>query len=177
MVYEGKTDQFGVVAVKMLDRMFQENAKEFQVEVNVIVQTHHKNLVRLIGYCNQNQHRLLVYEFMKNGTLASFLFGGLRPRWYQRIQIACGLARGLVYLHEDCSTQIIHCDIKPQNVLLDEYYNARISDFRMYFLIGSGMRLYQPRLTFTASALCCSRSFAAGEMYSTWIKRKVKKSS
>ena len=115
--------------------MFQDNEKEFKAEVNVIGQTHHKNLVRLIGYCDEKQHRLLVYEFMQNGTLASFLFDGLKPSWHQRTQIAFGIARGLFYLHEGCSTHIIHCDIKPQNVLLDEYYNARISDFGLAKLL------------------------------------------
>ena len=66
---------------------------------------------------------------MSNGSLASFLFGISRPHWNQRIQIAFGIARGLMYLHEECSTQIIHCDIKPQNILLDEYFTPRISDF------------------------------------------------
>ncbi|POO01299.1 Tegument protein UL11, Herpesvirus [Trema orientale] len=108
VVYKGHAEQSGPVAVKILDRMFQDNDKEFQAEVNVIGLTHHKNLVRLVGYCDEKQHRLLVYEFMRNGTLASFLFGALRPSWYQRIQIAFGIAKGLVYLHEECSTQIIH---------------------------------------------------------------------
>ncbi|KAF3432063.1 hypothetical protein FNV43_RR26802 [Rhamnella rubrinervis] len=112
-----------------LRRMLKDNNNEFKTEVGVIGQTHHKNLVRLLGYCEEKQHRLLVYEYLRNGTLSSFLFGDLKPSWKQRTQIAFGIARGLVYLHEECSTQIIHCDIKPQNILLDEYNNARISDF------------------------------------------------
>ncbi|KAF8041049.1 hypothetical protein BT93_B3078 [Corymbia citriodora subsp. variegata] len=124
-----------VVAVKKLDRSFQESEKEFKTEVIVIGQTHHKNLVRLIGYCNEGQNRLLVYEFLSNGTLASFLFEDLKPSWEQRAQIALGIGRGLLYLHEECKTQIIHCDIKPQNILLDEYYNARISDFGLAKLL------------------------------------------
>ncbi len=95
----------------------------------MIGQTHHKNLVRLLGFSDEGHQRLLVYEFLSNDTLASFLFGDLKPSWYQRIQIAIGIARGLLYLHEECSSQIIHCDIKPQNILLDDYYNAQISDF------------------------------------------------
>ena len=93
-VYRGKTDS-DFVAVKMLDRVFQDCDKEFKAEVNVIGQTHHKNLVRLIGYCDEEQHRLLVYEYMRNGTLTSFLFGGIKPNWSQRTQIAFGVARGL----------------------------------------------------------------------------------
>ncbi|THG16610.1 G-type lectin S-receptor-like serine/threonine-protein kinase LECRK3 [Camellia sinensis] len=138
IVYKGAI-QMGsrvvVVAVKKLDRLVQEREKEFKAEVNVIGQTHHKNLVCLLGFCDEGQHRMLVYEFLSNGTLASFLFGEKKPSWNQRTQIALGIARGLVYLHEECSTQIIHCDIKPQNVLLDDYYNARISDFGLAKLL------------------------------------------
>ncbi|XP_059278467.1 G-type lectin S-receptor-like serine/threonine-protein kinase RLK1 [Lycium ferocissimum] len=118
-----------VVAIKKLDRVAHEAEKEVMTEVNVISQTHHKNLVRLIGYCNEGPHRLLVYEYMSNGTLASFIFGDLKPTWSQRTNFATGIARGLAYLHEECSIQIIHCDIKPQNILLDDYHVARISDF------------------------------------------------
>ncbi|XP_055818967.1 G-type lectin S-receptor-like serine/threonine-protein kinase RLK1 [Solanum dulcamara] len=118
-----------VVAIKKLDRVAHEAEKDFMTEVNVISQTHHKNLVRLLGYCNEGPHRLLVYEYMSNGTLASFIFGDPKPTWSQRTYIAMGIARGLAYLHEECSTQIIHCDIKPQNILLDDYHFARISDF------------------------------------------------
>ncbi|KAF7153587.1 hypothetical protein RHSIM_Rhsim01G0187900 [Rhododendron simsii] len=125
------------VAVKKLDRVVQEKGreKEFKTEVLVIGKTHHKNLVRLVGFCDQGEHRMLVYEFMSNGTLASFLFRETKPSWNQRSEIALGIARGLLYLHEDCSTQIIHCNIKPQNIVLDEYYSARISDFGLAKLL------------------------------------------
>ncbi|KAM0065244.1 putative protein kinase RLK-Pelle-SD-2b family [Helianthus debilis subsp. tardiflorus] len=72
---------------------------------------------------------------MSNGTLASFLFGDVRPSWKQRCNMALGIAKGLSYLHEECSTQVIHCDIKPQNILLDDYYNAKISDFGLAKLL------------------------------------------
>ncbi|KAA8549589.1 hypothetical protein F0562_001393 [Nyssa sinensis] len=140
IVYKGEIDtgSGNFVAVKKLDRMVQEGEREFKAEVNVIGQTHHKNLVRLIGFCNEGSQRLLVYEYMRNGTLASFLFGDSKPSWNMRTQIAFGIARGLLYLHEECSTQIIHCDIKPQNILLDDYYNARISDFGLAKLLMIG---------------------------------------
>ncbi|RDY10848.1 G-type lectin S-receptor-like serine/threonine-protein kinase LECRK3, partial [Mucuna pruriens] len=134
IVYKG-TIEMTNVAVKKLDKLFQDNDKEFQTEVNVIGQTHHRNLVRLLGYCNEGQHRILVYEFMSNGTLASFIFTPLKSNWDQRFNIALGIARGLIYLHEECCTQIIHCDIKPQNILLDDQYNARISDFGLAKLL------------------------------------------
>ncbi|KAL9248405.1 hypothetical protein vseg_021730 [Gypsophila vaccaria] len=123
------------VAVKNLDRTVMSADKEFTAEVNAIGLTHHKNLVRFIGYCKEADHRLLVYEYMSNGTVSDYLFGELRPSWQSRINIAQGIARGLLYLHEECTTQIIHCDIKPQNVLVDEHYNARISDFGLAKLL------------------------------------------
>ncbi|KAK2641344.1 hypothetical protein Ddye_023107 [Dipteronia dyeriana] len=117
------------VAVKKLDNMVREGEKEFRAEVSAIGQTNHKNLVKLLGFCNEEKHRLLVYELISNGSLANFLFRKSRPNWYQRRQIVFGIARGLFYLHEECTTRIIHCDIKPQNILLDDSLTARISDF------------------------------------------------
>ncbi|XP_062083436.1 G-type lectin S-receptor-like serine/threonine-protein kinase LECRK3 [Humulus lupulus] len=127
----GNNDSLAI-AVKRLDNnnMVKEGEQEFKAEVMSIGRTNHKNLVQLIGFCNEGQHRLLVYEYMSNGSLATFLFGPSdKPKWHQRMQIALGIARGLFYLHEECSTQIIHCDIKPQNILLDDSCKARISDF------------------------------------------------
>ena len=125
------------VAVKKLDKLGQEGEREFKSEVRTIAMTHHKNLVRLIGLCDEGPDKLLVYELMCNGTLASFLFGSSMPDWKMRTQMAFGIARGLMYLHEECSTQIIHCDIKPQNVLLDDSFTARISDFGLAKLLMS----------------------------------------
>ena len=131
------------VAVKKLDKMVREGEREFKTEVTVIGQTHHNNLVRLLGYCDEGEHQLLVYEFMYNGSLSSFLFGVIRPSWQQRMQIALGIARGLIYLHEECSTQIIHCDIKPQNILLDDLFIAKISDFGLAKLLMNHQTLTQ----------------------------------
>lgn len=139
VVYKGElqmSSKKSETAVKKLDRMAQDTEKEFRAEVNTIGQTNHKNLVRLLGFCDEGQNRLLVYEYMRNGTLSSFLFTTPKPSWKLRTQIAMGIARGLVYLHEECSTQIIHCDIKPQNILLDDYHNARISDFGLAKLLA-----------------------------------------
>ncbi|KAI3738749.1 hypothetical protein L2E82_28875 [Cichorium intybus] len=134
IVYKGVIGK-KTVAVKKLHTVFQDGEKEFKTEVDTIARTHHKNLVQLIGYCDDGEQRLLVYEYMSNGTLAVFLFGDMRPTWKQRSYIALGIAKGLAYLHEECSTQIIHCDIKPQNILLDEYFNAKISDFGLAKLL------------------------------------------
>ncbi|XP_044329928.1 G-type lectin S-receptor-like serine/threonine-protein kinase LECRK2 [Triticum aestivum] len=130
-VYKGQLQDEHVtsIAVKKIKKLQQETEKEFMVEVQTMGQTSHKNLVRLLGLCNEGTDRLLVYEFMTNGSLNEFLFGDARPHWSLRVQVALGVARGLLYLHEECSTQIIHCDIKPQNILLDDNFMAKIADF------------------------------------------------
>ena len=119
VVYKGAMEMGSsvLVAVKKLNSSFQDYEREFKTEENVIGQTHHKNLVCLFGFYDEGLHRLLLYEFLSNRTLASFLFGDLKPSWNQRIQIAVGVMKGLWYLHEECSNQIIHCDIKPQYFL------------------------------------------------------------
>ncbi|KAK6925594.1 Protein kinase domain [Dillenia turbinata] len=135
-VYKGSIqfENKSLVAVKKLDKVVEAD-KEFKNEVNAIGRTNHKNLVQLLGFCNEGPHQLLVYEFMCNGSLADFLFRNSRPRWHQRMQIAFGTARGLCYMHEECSTQIIHCDIKPQNILLDDFFTAKIGDFGLAKLL------------------------------------------
>ncbi|MCD7454725.1 hypothetical protein HAX54_025788 [Datura stramonium] len=119
------------VAVKQLGNSIEQGGdKDFLAEVRVIGLTHHKNLVHLLGFCNEKSNRLLVYELMKNGAVSNLIFRhGQRPSWKLRSDIVLGIARGLLYLHEECENQIIHCDIKPQNVLLDENYTAKIADF------------------------------------------------
>ncbi|CAL8159911.1 unnamed protein product [Prunus armeniaca] len=146
------------VAVKRLDAKVRENDLEFKAEVSAIGRTNHRNLVKLLGFCNEGEHRILVYEFMSNGSLASFIFGESMPNWYQRRQIALGIARGLLYLHEECSSQIVHCDIKPQNILLDDYFTARISDFGLAKLL----RLDQTR---SMTAIRGTRGYVAPEWF------------
>ncbi|CAL9047536.1 unnamed protein product [Musa banksii] len=155
------------IAVKKLDRLLRENEKEFINEVRSIGQTHHKNLVRLIGYCNEGTHRLLVYEYMRNGSLIGFLFGNIKLHWQQRVQIIFGIARGLLYLHDECSTPIIHCDIKPQNVLLDDNFVARISDFGLAKLLRADQ-------TRTNTGIRGTRGYVAPEWFKSMaITKKV----
>ncbi|XP_019197723.1 PREDICTED: G-type lectin S-receptor-like serine/threonine-protein kinase LECRK3 [Ipomoea nil] len=121
-----------LVAVKRLEKVLEDGETEFQNEMKAIGKTHHRNLVKLLGYCIDGAKRLLVYEYMSNGSLADTLFTPQKQpcwEWEERIGIARDIARGLLYLHEECETQIIHCDIKPQNILLDDRCVAKISDF------------------------------------------------
>ncbi|CAL2262853.1 unnamed protein product [Prunus armeniaca] len=146
------------VAVKRLDSMVKESELEFKAEMSAISRTNHRNLVQLLGYCNEGEHRMLVYEFMSNGSLAGFLFGESRPNWYQRREIALGIARGLLYLHEECNSQIIHCDIKPQNILLDDSFTARISDFGL-------AKLLKMDETHTTTGMRGTRGYLAPEWF------------
>lgn len=146
------------VAVKRLDKMVTDSEQEFQAEMNAIGKTNHKNLVQLLGFCNEGQHRILVYEYMSNGSLASYLFGDSRPSWYRRAEIAVGTARGLVYLHEECSNRIVHCDIKPHNILLDDNLTARISDFGLAKLLKTDQ-------TRTLTAIRGTKGYVAPEWF------------
>ncbi|KAL1533730.1 lectin protein kinase family protein [Salvia divinorum] len=136
-VYKGVLTNKMAVAVKQLEGIGQ-GEKQFRMEVATISSTHHLNLVRLVGFCSEGKHRLLVYEFMKNGSLDSSLFpsDGKVLNWACRYSIALGTAKGMMYLHEECRDCILHCDIKPENILLDEKYNARISDFGLARLLN-----------------------------------------
>lgn len=140
-VYRAVLANKTVAAVKQLEGI-EQGEKQFRMEVATISSTHHLNLVRLIGFCSEGRHRLLVYEFMKNSSLDSFLFStdedhGKSLNWEYRFNVALGTARGITYLHEECRDCIVHCDIKPENILIDENYNAKVSDFGLAKLINA----------------------------------------
>ncbi|KAJ9554111.1 hypothetical protein OSB04_018156 [Centaurea solstitialis] len=137
IVYKGVIDGSNkAIAVKKLkEELAQDGEREFQTEMKVIGRTHHRNLVRLLGYCCEGPERLLVMEYM-NKSLSDLLFDKeSKPSWEERIRMAMDIARGIQYLHEECETVIIHCDIKPQNILMDEYGRAKISDFGLAKLL------------------------------------------
>ncbi|XP_054793487.1 G-type lectin S-receptor-like serine/threonine-protein kinase RLK1, partial [Prosopis cineraria] len=124
------------IAVKKLDVVVDEGEREFQAEITAIARTHHRNLVQLIGYCIDGSKKLLVYQYMSNGSLADFLFKAeMRLSWRQRVKIALDVARAILYLHEECEVCIVHCNIKPQNILMDEMWTAKLSDFGLARLI------------------------------------------
>jgi len=125
------------VAVKRLDGLGQ-ITKSFLAEVQTIGSIHHVNLVRLIGFCAENSSRLLVYEYMPNGSLDRWIFERhqeLTLGWESKRKIIADIAKGLAYLHEECRQKIYHLDIKPQNILLDENFEAKVSDFGLAKLI------------------------------------------
>ncbi|XP_024021007.1 G-type lectin S-receptor-like serine/threonine-protein kinase At2g19130 [Morus notabilis] len=137
-VFKGILPDSTMIAVKKLESVGQ-GEKQFRAEVSTIGTIQHVNLVRLRGFCSHETEKLLVYDLMSNGSLASHLFDHNNLNvldWKTRYQIALGTTRGLVYLHEKCRDCIIHCDIKPENVLLDEDFCPKVADFGLAKLVG-----------------------------------------
>ncbi|KAG1334905.1 G-type lectin S-receptor-like serine/threonine-protein kinase [Cocos nucifera] len=136
-VFKGMLPDSTVIAVKKLEGVRQ-GEKQFRMEVSTIGMIHHVNLVRLLGFCSEGDKRLLVYDYIPRGSLDSYLFKSSSKilDWKQRYQVALGIARGLAYLHEKCRECIMHCDIKPENILLDMNMCPKIADFGMAKLLG-----------------------------------------
>ncbi|KAL6009585.1 hypothetical protein ACLOJK_000013, partial [Asimina triloba] len=136
-VFKGTLADLSLVAVKKLEGLGQ-GEKQFRSEVSTIGMIQHVNLVRLCGFCSEGSQRLLVYDFMPNGSLDTHLFGkNYRVLdWEKRNQIALEIAKGLAYLHERCRECIVHCDIKPENILLDADFCPKVADFGMAKLVG-----------------------------------------
>ncbi|XP_042493350.1 LEAF RUST 10 DISEASE-RESISTANCE LOCUS RECEPTOR-LIKE PROTEIN KINASE-like 2.1 [Macadamia integrifolia] len=134
-VFKGKLQDGHLVAVKVLHDYSKSNGGEFINEVATISKTSHVNIVSLLGFCFDGSNRALIYEFMPYGSLEKFI-NNMEPAekrphlcWERLYQIAVGIARGLEYLHRGCNTRILHFDIKPHNILLDEDFCPKISDF------------------------------------------------
>lgn len=141
IVYHGLFDDHSQVAVKNLLNNRGQAEKEFKVEVEAIGRVRHKNLVRLLGYCAEGAHRMLVYEYVDNGNLEQWLHGDVGPcsplTWEIRMNIMIGTAKGLTYLHEGLEPKVVHRDIKSSNILLDKQWTPKVSDFGLAKLLGS----------------------------------------
>ncbi|KAK3001668.1 hypothetical protein RJ639_022514 [Escallonia herrerae] len=163
-VFEGTLFDGTRVAVKRLDRLGQ-GRKEFLAEVQTMGNIHHIHLVKLFGFCAERLHRLLVYEYMSNGSLDKWIFHRTSEdalEWGIRKKIIINIAKGLAYLHEECKSRIIHLDIKPQNILLDENFNAKLSDFGLAKLMDQDQSQVMTQMRGTP-----------GYLAPEWLSRKI----
>ncbi|KAJ4715498.1 Receptor kinase [Melia azedarach] len=140
-VYKAQLKDGSIVAIKKLIHISGQGDREFTAEMETIGKIKHRNLVPLLGYCKVGEERLLVYEYMRYGSLEDVLHDpkktGIKLNWAARRKIAIGAARGLAFLHHNCTPHIIHRDMKSSNVLLDENLEARVSDFGMARLMSA----------------------------------------
>ncbi|KAG7539956.1 Bulb-type lectin domain [Arabidopsis thaliana x Arabidopsis arenosa] len=139
IVYKGRLCDGQEIAVKRLSKMSPIGVDGFAVEAKLIALVQHINVIRLIGFCYNADEKILVYEFLENSSLDTYLFDSTRGsvlNWDTRFDIAKGIVRGLVYLHQDSRFRIVHLDLKPSNILLDKDMVPKISDFGMARILG-----------------------------------------
>ncbi|XP_055823273.1 G-type lectin S-receptor-like serine/threonine-protein kinase At4g27290 [Solanum dulcamara] len=138
-VYKGILPNGQELAVKRLSKHSGQGFQELKNEIVLISKLQHRNLVKLLGFCLEGEERMLIYEFMPNASLDYFIFDPSRKAslaWKERFEIAMGISRGLLYLHQDSRLRIIHRDLKTSNILLDSDMNAKISDFGLAKIFG-----------------------------------------
>ncbi|CDY61244.1 BnaCnng37500D [Brassica napus] len=137
-VYRGILPSGQLIAIKRAQQGSLQGGLEFKTEIELLSRVHHKNVVRLLGFCFDRSEQMLVYEYIPNGSLRDSLSGksGIRLDWIRRLRIALGSGKGLAYLHELADPPIIHRDIKSNNILLDENLTAKVADFGLSKLVG-----------------------------------------
>lgn len=142
IVYYGRLNDGKEIAVKVLTNDSYQGKREFSNEVSLLSRIHHRQLVQFLGYCQEDETSILVYEYMHNGTLKEHLYGPLTSgrvlNWIKRLEIAEEAAKGIEYLHIGCVPSIIHRDLKTSNILLDEHMKAKVSDFGLSKLAVDG---------------------------------------
>ncbi|KAL2518548.1 Protein kinase superfamily protein [Abeliophyllum distichum] len=168
-VYKGHIETKDIdVAVKKLDRNGFQGNREFLVEVLILSLLHHPNLVKLVGYRAEGEQRVLVYEYMHNGSLEDRLLNiGLNEKpldWNTRMKIAEGAARGLEYLHETANPPVIYRDFKASNILLDESFNPKLSDFGLAKLVPIGGRTHVSTRVLGTYGYCAPEYTATGKL-------------
>ncbi|KAK1260444.1 putative LRR receptor-like serine/threonine-protein kinase [Acorus gramineus] len=156
-VYKGRLKDGTIVAIKVLAAESRQGVREFLTEINVISDIEHENLVKLYGCCVEGHHRILVYNYLENNSLAQTLLdggrSGLQFDWRTRSKIGIGVARGLAFLHEEVQPHIVHRDIKASNILLDRNLNPKISDFGLAKLLPPNMTHVSTRVAGTIGYL------------------------
>ncbi|PSR85451.1 LRR receptor-like serine/threonine-protein kinase [Actinidia chinensis var. chinensis] len=156
-VYKGKLKNGKIGAIKVLSAESKQGVREFLTEIKVISDVHHENLVKLYGCCVEGDHRILVYNYLENNSLAQTLLGGghssIQFNWRTRTRICIGVARGLAYLHEEVRPHVVHRDIKASNILLDKDLTPQISDFGLARLIPANMTHVSTRVAGTIGYL------------------------
>ncbi|KAL6196345.1 hypothetical protein ACLB2K_031960 [Fragaria x ananassa] len=168
-VYKGHLDCTNqVVAVKQLDRNGFQGNREFLVEVLILSLIHAPNLVNLVGYCADGDQRILVYEYMANGSLEDHLLEippDKKPLdWETRIKIAAGAAKGLEYLHEQANPPVIYRDFKASNILLDENFNPKLSDFGLAKLGPTGDKTHVSTRVMGTYGYCAPEYALTGQL-------------
>ncbi|KAM1169103.1 hypothetical protein ACFX13_031655 [Malus domestica] len=156
-VYKGTLRDGTLAAIKVLSAESSQGSREFLTEIEVIATIEHDSLVKLYGCCAEGDHRILVYGYLENNSLAQTLLGrgysGIQFTWPTRCKICIGVARGLTYLHEEVSPHIIHRDIKASNILLDKDLSPKISDFGLAKFIAPNLTHLSTRVAGTTGYL------------------------
>ncbi|KAL9993538.1 putative protein kinase RLK-Pelle-CrRLK1L-1 family [Helianthus debilis subsp. tardiflorus] len=162
-VYKGISVKYGNIAIKMLDPGLGQGDHEFRTEIGLLSVYKHENIVSLLGFCDEDEKKILVYRYESKGSLDKHL-DCAEPTWIQRLQICLDAARGLQYLHDDVGSdhRILHRDVKSSNILLDENWKAKVSDFGLS-RIGPANK----QSTFLISNVCGTIGYIDPDYYNT----------